>query len=223
LPETLRRIGQAVSVADCSSEIIVVDNSSEDETRHIAESFGARVCQEDEHNIARVRNTGARNAVGNILVFVDADTHVPPSLFQAIVTEMTNGECFGGAVAVAYGNFQRRWMKAYLLGWTFWEAVFRMRQGAAQFCRREVFSELGGYDESIHMGEDVEFHWRLANFAKAAHGSVCFIKRPTVTTSTRRFDKMSWWKAILLTNPLFIALTWKNRRVWVDWYTDPVR
>ena len=223
LPETLERIGQALSVVDCPSEIIVVDNGSEDKTKYIAESFGAKTCSESEHNISKVRNTGAKNSVGNVLIFVDADTLVPPSLFRSIITAMEDGKCFGGAVSVIYGDFQRRWVKFYLLGWRAWEAVFHTRQGATQFCRREVFSELGGYDESIYMGEDVEFHWRLAKLAKVKQGFVSFIENPKVTTSTRRFDKMSWWKTILLTNPLLIRLAWKRKGFWKDWYEKAVR
>ena len=139
------------------------------------------------------------------------------------MTVMDDGKCFGGAVSVVYGDFQRWWVKFYLLGWRTWEAVFNTRQGATQFCRRKVFSELGGYDESIYMGEDVEFHWRLAKLAQVKQGSVSFIKNPKVATSTRRFDKMIWWKTILLTNPLFIALTWKRKRFWKDWYEKAVR
>jgi len=34
---------------------------------------------------------------------------------------------------------------------------------------------------------------------------------------------MRWWKTILLTNPLFIALVWKRKRFWKDWYEKAVR
>jgi hypothetical protein len=44
-----------------------------------------------------------------------------------------------------------------LLGW-----LTGMAQGAAQFCRREAFLALGGYDETIYMG--------LLNEAEAAAG-----------------------------------------------------
>jgi glycosyltransferase involved in cell wall biosynthesis len=223
LPETLKRIGQALSVADSPSEIIVVDNGSQDKTKRIAESMGAKVCSESEHNISKVRNTGAKNSVGDILIFVDADTLVPPTLFQEMIKVMRDEKCFGGAVSVAYGDFKRRWLKFYILGWRFWEAVFHTRQGATQFCRSEAFTVLNGYDENIYMGEDVEFHWRLAKLAKSKNGYVSFIKNPKVTTSTRRFDKMSWAKIILLTNPLFIGFTWKRRRFWKDWYEKAVR
>src|SRR5918992_378513 len=94
LPETLKRISEALSIVDCPSEIVVVDNCSQDETKQIAESIGARVCSESEHNISKVRNTGAKNSAGDILVFVDADTLVPPTLFQEIAKVMTDEQCF---------------------------------------------------------------------------------------------------------------------------------
>lgn len=223
LPETLRRIGIALSAAACPSEMIVVDNESTDGTGRVAEACGAKVVSESEHNISRVRNAGAKHATGDVLIFVDADTLVPDSLFRKIAAAMADEKCFGGAVAVRFEDFERRWVSVYLLGWKFWQLFFDTRQGATQFCRRSVFAELGGYDESIFVGEDVEFHWRLARRAKRSRGSVSFIEDPPVTTSARRFDKMSWWKTILLTNPLFIAFTWKRKKFWKDWYEKAVR
>lgn len=68
LPETLERIGKALSIAACPSEIIVVDNDSQDRTKQIAEAFGAKVFLEKEHNISKVRNTGVENATGDVLI-----------------------------------------------------------------------------------------------------------------------------------------------------------
>jgi hypothetical protein len=46
-------------------------------------------------------------------------------------------------------------MKFYLRGWQFWGKLFNMKQGAAQFCRKPVFEQLKGYEETVFMGEDV--------------------------------------------------------------------
>jgi glycosyltransferase involved in cell wall biosynthesis len=223
LPKTLERITTALSAVGWPSEIIVVDNDSRDRTRAVAESFGARVCQEQEHNIAAVRNTGARNAAGDLLVFIDADTLVPETLFTAITAVMEDARCFGGAVAVGYDEFQRRWMRAYLAGWKFWGKVFNMAQGAAQFCRRSVFQELGGYDPTIFVGEDIELYWRLARYARRHGGYVRILDHPKVITSTRRFDRMGLWKTLLLTHPVLIRLNWRKKLWWKDWYERAVR
>ncbi len=223
LPETLERITKALSVVALPSEITVVDNDSQDGTKRVAESFGAKVIPEKEHNIARVRNTGARNSTGDVLIFIDADTLVPETLFQKIATVMGDEKCFGGAVAVEYEDFQRKWMKIYLAGWKFWGEFFNMAQGAAQFCRTSVFEELRGYDQTIFMGEDIEFYWRLAKYAKRRGSYLHFFEHPTVRTSARRFDKMSLWKTFLLTHPVFIRLTWRKKYFWQDWYEKAVR
>ncbi len=223
LPETLERIGKALSVAACPSEIIVVDNDSQDGTKQVAEAFGAKVFLEKEHNISRVRNTGAKNSTGDVLIFIDADTLVPDTLFQKITAVMENEKCLGGAVGVEYEDFERKWMKFYLMGWAFWGKFFNMAQGAAQFCRKSVFEKLEGYDQTIFMGEDVEFYWRLSKFAKRNKGYLHFVEHPKVITSARRFDKMSLWKTFLLTHPIFIRLTWRKKSFWKDWYEKAVR
>ena len=223
LPETLTRVTKALAIADCASEILVVDNDSQDKTRIVSETFGARIISENEHNISCVRNTGAKHASGDVLVFLDADTLVSEFLFQRITHAMEDEKCFGGAVAVEWGKFERKWMKVYLWGGKFWTAVFNMKQGAAQFCRKTVFDTLNGYDQTIFMGEDVEFYWRLSRFANRNAGRLSFIKDLQVVTSSRRFDKMNLWKTFLLTNPMFIPFAWRNKKWWKDWYEDAVR
>jgi glycosyltransferase involved in cell wall biosynthesis len=223
LPKTLERISQALAISAYPSEIIVVDNDSQDETKQVAASFGAKVFLEKEHNISRVRNTGAENSTGDVLIFIDADTLVPDTLFQKITAVMDDEKCFGGAVAVEYENFARKWMRFYLLGWAFWGKFFNMAQGAAQFCRKSVFEKLEGYDQTIFMGEDVEFYWRLSKYAKRNQGYLYFVEHPKVVTSARRFDKMSLWKTFLLTHPIFIRLTWRKKSFWKDWYEQAVR
>jgi glycosyltransferase involved in cell wall biosynthesis len=223
LPETLERISKALSIVACPSEIIVVDNDSQDGTKQVAEACGVKVVLEKEHNISRVRNIGAEHSTGDVLIFIDADTSVPETLFQKIFAVMKDEDCFGGAVAVEYKAFQRGWMKFYLLGWKFLGNLFNMAQGAAQFCRKFVFEELGGYDRTIFMGEDVEFYWRLSKFARLNKGYLFFVERPKVITSARRFDRMSLWKTLLLTHPIFIRLTWRKKTYWKDWYEKAVR
>ena len=223
LPKTLDHAGRALSNIPNFSEIIVVDNDSTDDTSHIAESFGARVFKESKRSISKVRNTGAANAAGDVLIFIDADTQVPPTLFQRIIEVMEDQECFGGAVAVKYTDPKRKWMKALFRCWAFWGTVFNMKQGAAQFCRKSAFEQLRGYDPTVYVGEDVEFYWRLTKFAKQNKGYLYFVEEPKVTTSMRRFDKMSVLRLLVVTNPIFILLAWRKKSVWKDWYENAVR
>lgn len=220
---TLAAIAAATEKAGTEIELIVVDNASTDATARIAQAAGARVISETKHNIGRVRNAGALSATGDVFIFVDADTRVPDGLFTRIKQAMSDPRCAGGGVAVEYDPFERWWMRFYAAGWKFWGRVFNMKQGAAQFCRRTAFDELGGFDEAIFLGEDVEFYWRLSRLAKSRGDRLEFIEDMSVVTSSRRFDKMSLWRTLVLTHPLFILLFYKRASVWKDWYGDAIR
>src|SRR5262245_35655412 len=83
LPQTLGCLRQAAEqigfAPERDIETIVVDNASSDRTAEIALAAGAKVISVPEHNIARVRNVGARTASADLLVFLDADTLIPAS------------------------------------------------------------------------------------------------------------------------------------------------
>ena len=70
--------------SDIPVEIILVDNNSRNATAAIGQSEGARVVHESAQGISRARNTGVRHAIGDLLVFIDADVIVPPATLEAI-------------------------------------------------------------------------------------------------------------------------------------------
>lgn len=59
---------------DFKSEIIVVDNNSTDNTAELARQAGAQVVFEPINQIGRARDAGAAEAMGDWLLFVDADS-----------------------------------------------------------------------------------------------------------------------------------------------------
>ena len=63
-------------------EFIVCDNNSTDNTSKIANDFGAKVVFEPINQISRARNTGAKSASGDWLVFIDADSWPSKYLIQ---------------------------------------------------------------------------------------------------------------------------------------------
>ena len=203
-------------------EIIVVDNDSEDETAAVARAEGATVVREPLRNIARARNTGARHAAGDVLVFVDADVIVPPAVLEAIDAAMLDPACVGGGVDVEYRP-RRPSVRLYLRAWRRLGRAAGMVQGATQFCRRSVFEQVGGYDESAWIGEDVDFYWSLKRLARETQRTVRLITEPRVRPSCRRFDQWPVWKILIWTNPLFIALFRRWKPMWKGWYSDTVR
>jgi glycosyltransferase involved in cell wall biosynthesis len=139
LGETLASLNRAKAFLQdeksLPTEIIVVDNTSDDATADVARALGATVARETQHNVAKVRNTGAKLSNGNVLVFVDADTIVPDKLLARIVEAMSDATCFGGAVDPHYRPVKRT-IKIYLQFWRVIGKLTGMAQGATQFCRR---------------------------------------------------------------------------------------
>jgi glycosyltransferase involved in cell wall biosynthesis len=79
-------------------EIIVVDDGSSDATASIARQQGAQVIRVDHRQIAATRNAGARQAHGDILFFVDADTLTNAPAIQSALRAIRAGAIGGGCV-----------------------------------------------------------------------------------------------------------------------------
>jgi glycosyltransferase involved in cell wall biosynthesis len=204
------------------AEVVVVDNASTDGTAAVAAVHGVRVVSETVRNIARVRNTGARSTREATIVFVDADTLLPVNALVRIAEEIQDPECIGGAIDTLYRP-RRPLMRWYLRCWRVIGILTGLAQGAVQFCRRDIFEALAGYDESMFNGEDIDFYWRLRKFAARRGLRVATIRDVSACTSSRRFDEWPAWRILLWTNPFFVLLFRRRRRAWTGWYTKPVR
>jgi len=98
-----------------------------------------------------------------------------------------------------------------------------MAISATQFCRRDIFDELAGYDETIFMGEDLDFFWRLQKLARRRGLRVAIIRDVTVCPSSRRFDQWPLWRILVWTNPFFLLALRRRRMAWTGWLAKPVR
>jgi glycosyltransferase involved in cell wall biosynthesis len=169
-----------------------------------------------------VRNTGAETARGDVLVFVDADTVIPAELLWRIAALMSEPDCLGGAVDTDYRP-SKLTSKLYLRAWRVVGRLAGLAQGATQFCRRDAFAALNGYDETLFMGEDVDFYQRLKRLARRRGGRVRFIDDVRVTPSTRRFNQWSFGRTLIWTNPLVILLFRRRASAWHGWYKEVPR
>lgn len=77
-------------IADCldslsfCDEIIVVDNKSEDRTKDVAKKMGAKVSEYAQEDFSKLRNFGLKIALGEWILYVDADERVTPELASSI-------------------------------------------------------------------------------------------------------------------------------------------
>jgi glycosyltransferase involved in cell wall biosynthesis len=205
-----------------AAEVVVVDNDSPDATAEVARAHGATVVRETVRNISKVRNAGAAAAGGDVLVFVDADTTVPAELLCRVFRAMSEPSCLGGAVDTDYRPSKLA-SKVYLRAWRVVGRLAGLAQGATQFCRRDAFDALGGYDETLFMGEDVDFYQRLKRHARRRGGFAEFIDEVRVTPSARRFDRWGFARTLVWTNPLFVLLFRRKASAWRGWYREVPR
>ena len=151
-------------------EIIVVADGESDGSWRQAEAFGARVLRFSKAGgPARARNSGARKAAGDILLFIDADVTVCRDIISRVTAAFKNDP----GLAALFGSYDDKPGAANFLSQyknllhhyvhqaareeasTFW--------GACGAIRREVFLASGGFDETYRHPsiEDIELGYRL--------------------------------------------------------------
>ncbi len=151
---TLDALNRAATSIGETYEIVVADDSSNDQTAEIAEAHGARVIRVNVRQIAATRNAGAREALGDKFIFVDADTVVSEAVVRSAIEAMNVGAVGGGSAARFDGQVPP-W--AELLNPLFVRAFRAMSIacGCFLFCTREAFEAAGGFDETLFASEEI--------------------------------------------------------------------
>ena len=158
-----------------ADEVIVADGSSVDQTREIAASGGATVI-ECEPMRARQFNAGARAARNEALIFLHADTTLPPGAARAVVDALQTSSFGGFHVQFAEPHRRLRFVAFMINRRT---RFTRCPWGdQAQFVSRARFLADGGFRD-IPIMEDYELAVRMKRES--------VLLPLTVTTSGRRF------------------------------------
>ena len=179
LPETLRAIQRAAEASGERSEIIVVDDASEDATAEIATRQGARVVPVNLRQIAAVRNAGARLATGDILFFVDADTRISPRHVPLALAALAKGAS-GGSARIALDMQVPLWARIFVSVFCAIYFSAKLGAGAFLFTRRTSYEAVGGFDEQYFAGEEVYFTLALKKL-----GPFVILAEPIVTSARK--------------------------------------
>lgn len=145
-------------------EIIVVDNSSSDDTCLIAKEFTKKVFQKGPERSTQ-RNFGAKVAEGKYLLFLDSDMVLTKDVIKECVDKIqlkkNKGELSIGGIIIPEKSFGRGfWAKTKILereinkGETFFES--------ARFFPKEIFRKFRGYDQNLTGPEDWDLPQRIA-------------------------------------------------------------
>ncbi len=189
-------------------EVIVADNSSTDATATIAAARGCRVAPVVKRIIGAARNGGAAVATAPLLCFVDADMQIHPDTFNAIDRALADPRIVGGATGVTMQRWSAGIAVSYALLVPFvW--LTGMDTGVV-FCRRDDFVRVGGYDESRHFAEDVDFLWKLTRLGRSRRQRLTRLRPVKAVASTRKFDRYGDWHYFTMM-PTLLAGTLRSR------------
>lgn len=177
-------------------EIIVKDGASSDRTIEIARKHADKVVSSRDFSVADARNQGAKIADGNILVFVDADTVLPPNMLKIISGLMKNKEIVGGSCRKIPGNkriLDRMVYEVVNLS-TFLSVYLHVggAHGNCLFIRKDVFKKVGGFNPRIQIAEEQELVRKAMRF-----GKFVFLLDQYVVEHPRRIQK--WGRLKLYT------------------------
>ena len=150
--KTLQSCLSALQPLRNNCEIIIVDGGSADDTRVIAKTLADQVIT-SEKGRARQMNNGARQATGNVLIFLHADTCLPENAFQLIQQQLSNSGKWGRFDIQLCGKHFMLKVIAYMMNWR--SKLTGIATGdQVIFVTRPAFEAVGQYPE-INLMEDI--------------------------------------------------------------------
>jgi glycosyltransferase involved in cell wall biosynthesis len=169
-------------------EIIISDGGSNDRTLEIAGLNHCRTTIDNEHHHPSwQRNNGAALAREEILLFLDADTILPPDFLSRSISEFKNKNLVGAGFYIKFNptKLSRRIFSAIFNFFCFGRQYFApIGAGSALMARKKAHDSIKGFDCTIYVAEDFDYCYRLSR-----RGKFRMISSSFVYFSARRLEK----------------------------------
>lgn len=179
-------IESALSQSETEIEIIVVDDGSNDGSQEIARSYSqVYLIEQDRQGACRARNVGLANATAEFIKFLDADDYLEPDILQKqIIISVQSGDRDIVFSDIRFfnddtGSSVIREVEMDLSDDQVVQLFKSNIQTSAPLHRRELLSEIGGFDERFAKAQEYNLHIRLAM------NSCRFIRLPGVGAHVR--------------------------------------
>ena len=177
------------SLRERGAELVLVDGGSCDGTPALARPAIDRLLVSPRGRATQM-NVGARASQGQVLLFLHADTTLPPGADDLIRQAIVDGAYWGRFDVCIDGRHPLLRVVEWMMNWR--SRLTGIATGdQAIFVRRELFDGVGAYPE-IPLMEDIALSKRLKRIASPA----CLRER--VVTSGRRWEKHGVLRTILL-------------------------
>ena len=161
-------------------EIVLVNSASTDNTRSVMERFAASkhdfkaitVLDNPRKKQASGWNVAISAAKGDVIIRIDAHSHIPPEFTRLNMKNIGEGEFVSGGVRPCIIENDTSWGKTLLdiENSLFGSSFNKCRRGGGKTYvktmfhaayRREVFENVGGFNENLLRTEDNEMHYRI--------------------------------------------------------------
>ncbi|MBI9072163.1 MAG: glycosyltransferase [Melioribacteraceae bacterium] len=203
-------------------EIIISDGGSSDKTLEIANSFTHKIIlhgKSGKQTIAEGRHDGAKEATGEILVFINADVKIKDT-FKFIMEIKKFEKSNALAMTCNVRVFEDEEILSDKLFLTFYNNYFHflniiglgMGRGECQIVKKDIYEKLGGYNIKLAAGEDFELYKRIRKL-----GGIMFSRKLTILESPRRYRKEGHWRILFkwFFNSILVIFT--NKSFSDDW------
>jgi glycosyltransferase involved in cell wall biosynthesis len=181
-------------------EIIVVDDGSTDSTPEILTDYGQkiRVVRQPNRGRSAARNSGVWQAAASLVAFLDSDDYWLSTKLGAVVKTFEERPDTG----LVYSDYyEADSTDGRLLGRLSFPDNPRIDQMFARLecvgipsnvaVRRAIFEQVGGFDERLHWGEDIDLYLRLrrvCSFSRIPEPLLVYRKRMQLEESIRAYS-----------------------------------
>ena len=171
-------------------QIVVADGGSADGTVALAQAGAVQLVHAPRGRALQM-NAGAQQATGEVLLFLHADTHLPPNADTLIQQALAAGPQVWGRFDVRINGRPKllRVIAACMNLRSRWTGIATGDQ--AMFMTRMAFDAVGGFAAQPLM-EDIAMSARLLRLSRPA----CL--RARAVTSGRRWESRGVWSTLLL-------------------------
>lgn len=170
-------------------ETIVVDGNSDDKTATIARDFGCQVIVVDQRHQTYQQNLGAKEAKGDLLLFLDADVRIKDPLFLSVATRYFVNHNLG--VATFYTSCEDKEfgirVSAFLMNFFALLGNYIVPSSNGGFgimSQKLLHQKVHGFNEQMFVGYDHEYAKKIKKLARFR-----VIPSVRVHASFRRFRK----------------------------------
>lgn len=180
-------------------EVIIVDGRSRDKTKKVVEAFlhhfPLQFITVEKRNVAFQKNYGATKAVGSHIVFLDADVRVGPTFISKLNKSFNRWHCLVYLFTIypVESFFQdKMFFSTFNFLVDLSQKTSKPLSIGMMVFHRDYFHYLGGFNEKLFLGEDVDIIRRARKYGVITK----VLKEVKIRVSMRRFKHEGYLKTL---------------------------